>query len=196
MKDLRRVLIGRLLSYLLCAAVALITVTPFIWMVLGSLKDATEVVLYPPTFMPHQIAWGNYVDVFTTVPFLRYILNSFLVASTVTLIALLFHSMAAYSLAQGGHHAEATAMLRKFERNGASEPLNVSLAYLGLGDKDNALIWLDRAVDKHEDSLTDYVTPLTSPIFTDVRGDPRFHKVIEKMGLAPYAFARETPAPL
>jgi multiple sugar transport system permease protein len=99
-KDLRRVLIGRLLSYLLCAAVAFITVTPFIWMVLGSLKDASEVVLYPPTFMPHQIAWGNYVDVFTTVPFLRYILNSFLVASTVTLIALLFHSMAAYSLAR------------------------------------------------------------------------------------------------
>jgi eukaryotic-like serine/threonine-protein kinase len=95
--------------------------------------------------------------------------------------------MAAYSLAKGGHRAEATAMLRKFERNGAKEPLNVSLAYLGLGDKDNALLWLDRAVDKHEDSLTDYVTPLTSPIFTDVRRDPRFQKIIEKMGLAEYA---------
>ncbi len=95
--------------------------------------------------------------------------------------------MAAYSLAQGGHRAEATAMLRKFERNGAKEPLNVALAYLGLGDNDNALLWLDRAVDKHEDSLTDYVTPLTSPIFTPLRGDPRFQKIIEKMGLAPYA---------
>jgi serine/threonine protein kinase/tetratricopeptide (TPR) repeat protein len=98
--------------------------------------------------------------------------------------------MAAYSLARGGHRAEATAMLRKFERNGAKEPLNVSLAYLGLGDKDNALIWLDRAVDKHENSLTDYATPLTSPIFTPLRGDPRFQKVIEKMGLAEYAERR------
>ena len=97
--------------------------------------------------------------------------------------------MAAYSLAKGGHRAEATAMLRKFERNGAKEPLNVALAYLGLGDNDNALLWLDRAVDKHEDSLTDYATPLTGPIFTPLRGDPRFRKVIAKMGLAEYAEA-------
>ena len=95
--------------------------------------------------------------------------------------------MAAYSLARGGHRAEATAMLRKFERNGAKEPLNVSLAYLGLGDKDNALLWLDRAIDRHEDSLTDYVTPLTGPILAPLRGDPRFQKIIEKMGLAEYA---------
>jgi hypothetical protein len=31
------------------------------------------------------------------------------------------------------------------------------------------------------------VTPLTGPIFTPLRGDPRFQKIIEKMGLAPYA---------
>jgi serine/threonine-protein kinase len=95
--------------------------------------------------------------------------------------------MAAYSLARGGHRAQAVAMLKEFERNGAKEPLNVSLAYLGLGDKDNALLWLNRAVDRHEDSLTDYATPLAGPILAPLRSDPRFQKIIEKMGLTEYA---------
>ena len=95
--------------------------------------------------------------------------------------------LAAYSLGRGGHRVEAMALLKKFERNGAKEPLNVSLGYLGLGDKDNALLWLDRAVDRHEDSLTDYVTPLASPIFAPLRSDPRFQKIIDKMGLTEYA---------
>lgn len=89
-----------ILSYLLCMIVAVITLVPFVWMVLGSLKTATEASQYPPTFLPSVLAWSNYAEVFTSVPFLRYIFNSFFVASSVTLISLLFHSMAAYALAR------------------------------------------------------------------------------------------------
>ncbi len=96
----RKFTLSQLVSYAICIVVALITATPFLWMALGSLKNATEVVQYPPTFFPREFAWNNYVEVFTSVPFLRYIFNSFLVASSVTLVALLFHSMAAYSLAR------------------------------------------------------------------------------------------------
>ena len=106
--------------------------------------------------------------------------------------ALIPHSapgLAAYSLARGGHRAEAMAMLKDFERNGAKEPLNVALAYVGLGDKDNALLWLDRAVDRHEDTLIDYATPVAGPILAPLRGDPRFQKIIDKMGLTEYAKA-------
>ncbi|MEX2540776.1 MAG: carbohydrate ABC transporter permease [Trueperaceae bacterium] len=89
-----------ILTYLLCLLVTLITLVPFVWMVLGSLKTAAEAAQYPPVLLPSVFAWHNYVEVFTTAPFLRYIFNSFLVASSVTLIALLFHAMAAYSLAR------------------------------------------------------------------------------------------------
>jgi len=98
--------------------------------------------------------------------------------------------LAAYSLARGGHRAEATALLKKFEHNGAKHPLNVSLAYLGLGDKDNALLWLDRAVDRHEGDLIDRVTPVAGPVLAPLRGDPRFQKIIDKMGLTDYARQR------
>ncbi|WP_249355413.1 carbohydrate ABC transporter permease [Deinococcus metallilatus] len=92
--------LGTALVYLLCLLVALLTLIPLVWMILGSLKSADEVVAYPPTFLPHHFAWHNYVEVFTTVPFGRYILNTFFVATSVTVVALLFHSMAAYALAR------------------------------------------------------------------------------------------------
>lgn len=92
--------LGAVLSYALCVVVAVTTLFPLAWMILGSLKSAAEVAQYPPTFLPRELAWRNYVEVFTTVPFLRFILNSFLVASSVTLVALLFHAMAGYSLAR------------------------------------------------------------------------------------------------
>jgi multiple sugar transport system permease protein len=92
--------IGTVLVYLLLAIVGIVTLAPFLWMVLGSFKTASEAALYPPTFVPRELAWRNYLEVFTTTPFLRYIVNSFLVASSVTLVSLLFHAMAAYSLAR------------------------------------------------------------------------------------------------
>lgn len=96
----RRATLGATVTYAICAVVAVITLAPFAWMILGSLKTAAEASQYPPSLLPKTFAWSNYRDVFTSVPFLRYILNSFFVASSVTLIALLFHSMAAYSLAR------------------------------------------------------------------------------------------------
>ena len=96
----RRFPLGTILVYVLCVLVALITLTPFVWMVLGSLKSATEVTRFPPTLLPERVVWQNYVEVFTSVPFLRYIFNSFVVASTVTFVALIFHAMAGYSLAR------------------------------------------------------------------------------------------------
>lgn len=96
----KRLSLSILLTYLLCLVVAVITLTPLVWMISGSLKTAAEAAQFPPTLIPTQVAWQNYVEVFTTTPFLRYFLNSFIVASSVTLASLLFHSMAGYSLAR------------------------------------------------------------------------------------------------
>lgn len=96
----RNVSFGAIFVYLLCTVVAVVTLFPFFWMVIGSFKTATEIAQYPPNLLPQTFEWRNYVEVFTSVPFLRFIFNSFVVASTVTLVALLFHAMAAYSLAR------------------------------------------------------------------------------------------------
>lgn len=50
--------------------------------------------------IPEDPTLDNFQYVFTEVPFLRYMFNSFFVAGMVTILALWFHTMAAYALAR------------------------------------------------------------------------------------------------
>jgi multiple sugar transport system permease protein len=100
MRRRRRSWADRLVLYALAAISFVILVGPLLWMVSSSLKSPAEVLADPPTLLPHEWRFQNYVDVFRQVPFGRYLLNSLFVATTVTVVALLFHSMAAYSLAR------------------------------------------------------------------------------------------------
>ena len=90
----------RLVLYVLAAISFVVLAGPLLWMLSSSLKGPGEVLASPPTLFPHEVRWQNYRDVFGQVPFARYMLNSLLVAGVVTVLALLFHSMAAYSLAR------------------------------------------------------------------------------------------------
>lgn len=79
-------------------AVGLLTIFPIVWMVSGSFKPLAEV--NNADLLPAEPTLENFQYVFTQVPFLRYMFNSFFVAATVTVISLWFHSMAAYALAR------------------------------------------------------------------------------------------------
>ena len=91
---------GRLALYL-AAVLALVVMTgPVLWMLSTSLKTSGEALQIPPRLIPSHLRWANFVDVFEQVSFGRFLLNSFFVSSVVTVVALLFHSMAGYSLAR------------------------------------------------------------------------------------------------
>jgi multiple sugar transport system permease protein len=75
-----------------------LTVLPLVVMLLGSFKPEAEVTA--PTVLPQEPTFENYVYVFTEVPFLRYLLNSAFISGVITVLALWFHSMAAYALAR------------------------------------------------------------------------------------------------
>jgi multiple sugar transport system permease protein len=92
--------LGRLALYLLAALLAVVMLGPLLWMLSSSLKTSSEALAIPARLLPSSFQWANYLAVFTRVPFGRYLLNSFIVATTVTVVALLFHSMAGYSLAR------------------------------------------------------------------------------------------------
>lgn len=85
--------IRSLVAYVL----ALITVLPLLWMLLGALRPAEEVFLIR---WPSKLTLENLRYVMFDVPMPRYLLNSALVSVVVTVIALWFHSMAAYALAR------------------------------------------------------------------------------------------------
>ncbi len=82
----------------LAIVVSLISAFPVLWMITSSFKTRDTVT--DGKLIPTDVTFSNFVDVFTDVPFARYLWNSFFVSATVTLVALLFHSMAAYALAR------------------------------------------------------------------------------------------------
>ena len=90
--------IGGKILYIALAAIALMTVFPLIWMVSSAFKTGGEV--YTIGIVPAAPTLDNFRYVFTELPFLRYMVNSFFVSVTVTVVALFFHSMAAYALAR------------------------------------------------------------------------------------------------
>lgn len=88
------------LYYLVCLALAVVFAGPFLWMVSSSLKPANEIFANPPILISPNFSLRNYEEVFNRTSFERYMFNSFFVATTVTLVALLLHAMAGYALAR------------------------------------------------------------------------------------------------
>lgn len=84
--------------FLFVLALGLVTIFPLLWMISSSLKGSAE--QYNLKLLPQNPSLDNFRYVFSAIPFWRYMLNSFFVSVTVTVVALFFHSMAAYSLAR------------------------------------------------------------------------------------------------
>jgi multiple sugar transport system permease protein len=88
----------RIIVYVLLIAGAIISLMPFIWMLLTSLKTYGEVA--NRVFVPDVAQWKNYILAWNAAPFGRYFLNSVFV-SMATVAGVLFTSiLAAYSFAR------------------------------------------------------------------------------------------------
>lgn len=88
----------RLALYLAASILSLMTIAPLLYMLSMSLKESSEV--FGTNLVPAHPTLANFVYVFTQVDFVRYLWNSFFVSAVVTVVALLFHSMAGYALAR------------------------------------------------------------------------------------------------
>ncbi len=92
----RRIRWTVLLAYLLLALGAVVMVTPFVWMLLTSLKPASELVNF--AFLPQNPTLDNYVAVLSTSDFGRWYFNSLLIATISTASVVFFDSLVGYTL--------------------------------------------------------------------------------------------------
>ena len=67
-----------LIVYLFLMVGALVSLGPFIWMILTSLKPSNEVLVYPPRLFPSRWMWGNYIAAWQSADFGLYFRNSFI----------------------------------------------------------------------------------------------------------------------
>lgn len=87
--------------YGLLAAIALLMLFPLLWLLSTSLKSPTENIFqFPPQLLPSQPTFNNFVRVWQTNPFGRYLFNSTLIAVLTVGLNLLFCALAAYPLAR------------------------------------------------------------------------------------------------
>jgi multiple sugar transport system permease protein len=71
---------------------------PAVWILLTSLKTETELIRSPITYLPDAPTLANYTTAFTAQPILRFMFNSFVVASLSTAVCVLVGALAAYAL--------------------------------------------------------------------------------------------------
>lgn len=71
---------------------------PAVWILLTSLKTETELIRSPITYLPEAATLDNYAVAFTTQPLLRFMWNSFVVASLSTALCVFVSALAAYAL--------------------------------------------------------------------------------------------------
>ncbi len=90
-----------LLLYLLLSLLALLMLFPLLWLLSTALKSPQENLFQiPPQWLPQQPTLGNFIRVWQSQPFGRYLFNSTLVAIGTVVFNLIFCSLAAYPLAR------------------------------------------------------------------------------------------------
>lgn len=89
-----------ILSYLLLTVAALFMLLPFLWTVSSSLKTPTQILAWPPEWIPRPAAWGNYTRAYTVLPLGRFLLNSAFLSILVPSLQVMVASLAAYAFAR------------------------------------------------------------------------------------------------
>ncbi len=89
----------RVLLYFVVLDVCVITLYPYFAILCTALKNRVE-IFSGNTILPVTALWSNFIDIWSRAPMARYLLNSVLIASGSTLIAMLCGIPAAYALAR------------------------------------------------------------------------------------------------
>jgi len=89
-------------------------------------------------------------------------------------------SMKGYVLAKSGRRAEAEQIVHRLIGTGKSRfvpPYKIALVYAGLGNRESAVQWLEKAYEARDVALV-FLT--VDPKWDDLRSDPRFQELLKR----------------
>jgi TolB-like protein/DNA-binding winged helix-turn-helix (wHTH) protein/Tfp pilus assembly protein PilF len=89
-----------------------------------------------------------------------------------------------YVYGRTGQRANAENELRKlldWNRRQPIDPILVAQMYLGMGNNDQAMVWLEKAYAQRSNSLT---ALKVDPLYDPLRADPRFENLLRRVGLS------------
>lgn len=86
--------------HIFLAALCLLMLLPFCWVISTSLRLPGESFKLPPSFFPTDFYYQNYLDVFEKFPFARFMANSIFAAVTSVILNMIVTTMAGYAFAR------------------------------------------------------------------------------------------------
>ena len=90
----------RILLYFVVSLICIIILYPYFVMFLTALKSREEIFSPNGTIFPQVWHWNNFTEIFNRAPMAQYMLNSIIIASGSTAIAMICGIPAAYALAR------------------------------------------------------------------------------------------------
>src|SRR5215217_3692793 len=87
-------------AYVSMTVLALVFIFPWFWTLSTSLKDPSELFIFPPLWLPATPIFDNYLEVFRQVPFGLWYFNSLVVVILSTVGVLLTATLVSYSFAR------------------------------------------------------------------------------------------------
>jgi multiple sugar transport system permease protein len=79
---------------------AILFIIPFYWMFVSAVKSIPEGTKFPPTLIPANWVWQNFIDAVNYIPFGLYALNSLIITVGVTIGSILSNTLVAYGFSR------------------------------------------------------------------------------------------------
>ena len=92
----------------------------------------------------------------------------------------LYPALLAYAYAVSGRKTEARKILNELKQQMKQRhvsPFNIAQIHVGLGEKDRAFEWLEKAYEEHDEDLVFIRDPILDPL----RSDSRFQSLLRQM---------------
>ena len=99
-KRIGKLTLSAALGYLFTFLIAVTVLIPILWLFVSSFKTDVGVIKFPPRFFPEEWTLHQYLYVGDSIPILEMTKNTVIFAGGVTVISLLFDSMAGYAFAR------------------------------------------------------------------------------------------------
>ena len=93
-------MVQRVVAYATIAVALVVTLFPVYWTATNSFKFDIDIFAVPPQWFPDNPTLKHYNAAFVERPFLRYALNSLIIAVATTVVSLVLGTMAGYALAR------------------------------------------------------------------------------------------------
>lgn len=92
--------VAHLILHVILISGAVVMIFPFVWGISTSFKDMREVLANPFSLIPRRFTFVNYRNVITSIPIVRFFINSLIVSVSITISQLLTCSLSAYAFAR------------------------------------------------------------------------------------------------